>query len=127
MYKPFDIKAALSGEPVVDSLGNVYKFYSYTLYDDGSHRIKFTDPKGNFVGADLDGHILLSDDSLRMAPKKVKKLLYINVNQYKNGPDAGLFSAIAYTDERTAKTTEPSDWLELRLRTAVPVEVEVEE
>jgi hypothetical protein len=129
MNKPFDLKAAMEGSPV-EHFGNTYKFYrSYTaLSDRVILEFKRVGTIFTVVQTNTDGEVIglsgaLSGIRVTMAPKKTKKTIYFNVNQ----STLGEISAIAYNDKSTAESTEPSYWCETRLRTAVPVEIEVEE
>lgn len=132
-HKPFDLKAALSGE-LVTITGKPDVRYKFTklltrVYAD-TPALEFDSPlgQGRFV-SDLNGKSTATDLQLAMAPKKVKKTLYVNLYP-SSWSGNGKQTWFSYDDPKTALTAARNYYGgldESAVALAVPVEIEVEE
>lgn len=75
--KPFDLKAALSGEPVMDPDGDIYVCTGKFNSDMKSMQLRHVTDEFWTAWCSFDG--VKNQQQLHMAPKKVKKTVYVTL------------------------------------------------
>lgn len=121
--KPFDLKAAMAGDPIVTGCGKRAKFIAYTpecaewyrvfALVEGTRMPYFYSEDGRCLGGGPD-----CPDNLHMAP--VKRTVYVNFYgpNFHGGKGGCCFW---YETEDAARAAAGSDAIEV----AVPVEIEI--